>query len=127
MKELSESQLVNVNRLDFLKSQFLFFIGVTFVIVFGFYALLFYRSFEKFRFFFLGYVITISLFLFFKAKDYYAIGIYPIYIGFGSVYLENILKTDGQGFLSQSVFYSLCFCLYLYIISLFLIKVPNLW
>ncbi|WP_336686242.1 glycosyltransferase family 39 protein [Chryseobacterium bernardetii] len=99
MKELSESQLVNVNRLDFLKSQFLFFIGVTFVIVFGFYALLFYRSFEKFRFFFLGYVITISLFLFFKAKDYYAIGIYPIYIGFGSVYLENVLKNGWPRFL----------------------------
>ncbi|AZB23118.1 glycosyl transferase [Chryseobacterium bernardetii] len=99
MKELSESQLVNVSRLDFLKSQFLFFIGVTFVIVFGFYALLFYRSFEKFRFFFLGYVITISLFLFFKAKDYYAIGIYPIYIGFGSVYLENVLKNGWPRFL----------------------------
>lgn len=99
MKELSESQLVNVSRLDFLKSQFLFFIGVTFVIVFGFYALLFYRSFEKFRFFFLGYVITISLFLFFKAKDYYAIGIYPIYIGFGSVYLENVLKSGWPRFL----------------------------
>jgi hypothetical protein len=84
------------------------------LLFFGFYALLFYKPFENSVFSFWGYVITISLFLFFKAKDYYAIGIYPIYIGFGSVYLENLLKTDGQGFLSQSVFYSLasvCTCI----------------
>lgn len=99
MKELSEYQLVNVNRFDFLKSQLLFFIGVTFVILFGFYALLFYKSFEKIRFFFWGYVITISLFVFFRAKDYYAIGIYPVYIGFGAVYLENILNSGWKRFL----------------------------
>lgn len=99
MQELSKTQLVNVNRLDFLKTQFLFFIGVTFVILFGFYALLFYRPFEKFRFFFWGYVITMSLFVFFRAKDYYAIGIYPIYIGLGAVYLENILKNGWTRFL----------------------------
>ncbi|MCS4301656.1 glycosyltransferase family 39 protein [Chryseobacterium sp. BIGb0232] len=99
MKELSEYQLVNVNRFDFLKSQFLFFIGVTFVILFGFYALLFYKSFEKIRFFFWGYMITISVFMFFRAKDYYAVGIYPIYIGFGAVYLEEILKSGWKRFL----------------------------
>ncbi|MEJ5104605.1 glycosyltransferase family 39 protein [Chryseobacterium sp. MYb328] len=99
MKELSEYQLVNVNRFDFLKSQFLFFIGVTFVILFGFYALLFYKSFEKIRFFFWGYMITISVFMFFRAKDYYAVGIYPIYIGFGAVYLEGILKSGWKRFL----------------------------
>ncbi|WP_250254485.1 glycosyltransferase family 39 protein [Chryseobacterium sp. Marseille-Q3244] len=99
MKELSEIQLVNVNRFDFLKSQLLFFIGVTFVILFGFYALLFFKSFEKIRFFFWGYIITISVFMFFRAKDYYAIGIYPIYIGFGAVYLENILNSGWKRFL----------------------------
>lgn len=99
MKELSEYQLVNVNRFDFLKSQLLFFIGVTFVILFGFYALLFYKAFEKIRFFFWGYVFTMSLFMFFKAKDYYAIGLYPIYIGFGAVYLESVLNSGWKRFL----------------------------
>lgn len=99
MKELSNTQLVNVSRLDFLKSQFLFFMGVTFVILFGFYALLLYKPFEKFRFFFWGYAVTIALFIFFRAKDYYAIGIYPIYIGFGAVYLEDVLKNGWQRFL----------------------------
>lgn len=88
MKELSERQLVNVNRFDFLKAQMLFFIGIVFAVIAGWYALLFYRPFEKFRFFFWGYVFTIGLFMFFKAKDYYAIGLYPVYIAFGSVYLD---------------------------------------
>ncbi|ASK30390.1 glycosyl transferase [Chryseobacterium sp. T16E-39] len=99
MKLLSENQLVNVNRFDFFKSQLLFFIGVTFVIIFGFYALLFYKPFEKFRFFFWGYVISITLFVFFKAKDYYAIGLYPVYVAFGAVYLDYILKDGWKRFL----------------------------
>lgn len=99
MKELSEVQLVNVNRFDFLKSQLLFFIGVAFVILLGFYALLFYKAFDTIRFFFWGYVITMALFMFFRAKDYYAIGIYPIYIAFGAVYLENILNNGWKRFL----------------------------
>ncbi|GEN66748.1 glycosyltransferase family 39 protein [Chryseobacterium rhizosphaerae] len=92
MKALSENQLVNVNRFDFLRAQALFFIGVTFVIIAGFYALLFEQSFKKMRFFFWGYVITIALFMFFRAKDYYAIGLYPVYIAFGAVYLGMILE-----------------------------------
>ncbi|MGE4512521.1 MAG: glycosyltransferase family 39 protein [Chryseobacterium sp.] len=101
MKELSESQLVNVNRFDFLKSQLLFFLGSVFVILAGFYALLMYQPFKKLRFFLWIYIFTIALFLFFKAKDYYAIGLYPVYLAFGSVFLSawfekikfgNILK-----------------------------------
>lgn len=101
MKELSESQLVNVNRFDFLKSQLLFFLGSVFVILAGFYALLMYQPFKELRFFLWMYIFTIALFLFFKAKDYYAIGVYPVYVAFGSVFLSawfekikfgNILK-----------------------------------
>ena len=36
---------------------------------------------------------TLAVFMYFKAKDYYAIGVYPIYIAFGSVYLEEVLKS----------------------------------
>ncbi|CAA7193915.1 hypothetical protein CHRY9293_00294 [Chryseobacterium potabilaquae] len=98
MKELSERQLVNVSRLDFMKSQILFFLGVIFVIILGFYALVFYKPFEKFRFFFWIYVFTISFFLIFKAKDYYTIGLYPIYIAFGSVFLgHHLLNSSWKG------------------------------
>ncbi|MCT2409558.1 glycosyltransferase family 39 protein [Chryseobacterium antibioticum] len=99
MKELAERQLVHVDRFDFFKSQILFFIGSVFVIIAGFYALLFYKPFEKFRFFFWVYVVTIALFVFFKAKDYYAIGLYPVFIAFGSVFLDHILENGWKRFL----------------------------
>ncbi|WP_027379843.1 glycosyltransferase family 39 protein [Chryseobacterium daeguense] len=92
MKELSERQLVNVDRADFLKSQVLFFLGSVFVIGAGLYALIFYKPFEKFRAFFFAYVFTMALFLYFKAKDYYAIGLYPAYIAFGSVFLAQLFE-----------------------------------
>lgn len=89
MKELSESQLVNVSRIDFMKSQLLFFLGAVIVIFSGFYALFFYEAFKKFRFFAWAYIFTMALFLFLKAKDYYAIGLYPAYIAFGAVFLAD--------------------------------------
>ncbi|OCA75016.1 glycosyltransferase family 39 protein [Chryseobacterium arthrosphaerae] len=99
MKELSERQLVHVSSAEFMKSQALFFVGVFFVMIAGWGALLLYKPFEKFRVFFWSYIITITLFLFFKAKDYYAIGLYPVYIAFGSVFLGNIFENGWKRFL----------------------------
>jgi hypothetical protein len=86
--------LVNVDRWGFLKSQLLFFIGSIIVILSGIYALLFYNPFQKYRPFFWSIIFTLSIFIYFKAKDYYAIGIYPVYIAFGSVFLSNVLVGD---------------------------------
>jgi len=94
LKELADTQLVNVDRLAFLKSQLFFYIGSWFVILSALYALLFYKPFKQYRFFFFTFIFTLLAFIYFKAKDYYAIGIYPIYIAFGSVFLADILK-DG--------------------------------
>jgi len=99
MKELAETQLVNVDRIGFLKEQLLFFIGGFFVILSSFYALLFYKAFEKFKFFFSSIIFTLLVFIYFKAKSYYAIGLYPIYIAFGSAFLGEILKTGWKRFL----------------------------
>lgn len=104
MKELEENQLVHVNRIDFFKSQILFFIGSFFVIIAGWYALLFYQPFEKFKSFFWIYVLTIALFVFFKAKDYYTIGLYPVFIAFGAVFWLIFLKMAGKSFLNRSLF-----------------------
>ena len=92
MKELAETQLVNVDRLEFLKSQLFVFIGSFFVILSGWLALLLYKPFHRYRLFFWSIIFTLAVFMYFKAKDYYAIGLYPIYISFGSVYLGNQLK-----------------------------------
>jgi len=103
LKELATSQLVNVNRLDFLKSQLFFFIGSLFVIIAGLYGLLFYQPFIKLKLFFWALFFTLTVFIYFKAKDYYAIGLYPIYISFGSVFLAGKLKQGWKRYL-QPVF-----------------------
>lgn len=94
MKELAETQLVNVNRLDFLKDQMLFFTGSIFTIAAGLIALLIFQPYQKFRFMFWSMLFTLSIFIVLKAKAYYAIGLYPIYIAFGAVYLGNLLSTN---------------------------------
>ena len=99
LKELSETQLVNVNRLDFLKNQVFYFIGSFFVIIGALYGLLFYKPFEPYKLFCLTFVLTLIVFIYFKAKDYYAIGLYPIYISFGSVFFANLLKDGWRRYL----------------------------
>ena len=103
MKELAETQLVNVDRIGFLKEQLLFFIGAVPVIIAALYALLFYKPFSKYKLFFGTIIFTLLVFLYFKAKAYYAIGLYPVYIAFGSVFLSDILKSGWKRYL-QPVF-----------------------
>jgi hypothetical protein len=92
MKVLAATQLVHVDRIGFLKNQLMFFIGSLVVIIAGLYALLFYKPFQAYRFFFWSLIFSLAAFMYFKAKDYYAIGIYPIYIAFGAAYLGELLK-----------------------------------
>lgn len=92
MKELSETQLVHVNRMDFLKEQFFFFIGSVFIIIAGFISFFRFKPNKPYKLFFWAYVFTISLFIYFKAKAYYAIGLYPIFFAFGSVYIASLLQ-----------------------------------
>jgi hypothetical protein len=99
MKELAETQLVNVNRLDFVKAQFLFFIGSLFVLVAALISFFSYPPFRQFRFLFFSFFLTLFIFIYFKAKGYYAIGLYPMLLAFGSVYLESLTKTGWKLYL----------------------------
>jgi Dolichyl-phosphate-mannose-protein mannosyltransferase len=121
LKILAETQLVNVNRLDFLRSQLLFFIGSVLVIISSLYALLIYKPFEPYRFFFWSMFFTLAMFMYFKAKDYYAIGIYPIYIAFGSVYLEEKFKNGWKRYL-KPVFVAIPLLLFIPILN---VAFPN--
>jgi hypothetical protein len=103
MKELADTQLINVNRFDFLKEQLYFFIGSLPVIIAALYALLFYKPFAKFKVFFWLLLFTLIIFTYFKAKSYYAIGLYPIYIAFGAVFLAGKLKTGWHRYLQPVV------------------------
>ncbi len=91
LKTLAETQLINVDRLGFLKEQLMFFAGSLFVIVFAFISFFKYQPFRQFRLFFWSTLFTLAIFIWFKAKGYYAIGLYPVLLSFGSVYLESLL------------------------------------
>lgn len=99
MQQLAETQLVNVNRWDFLKDQLYFYIGSLFVILAGFYALLFHPTFKKYGFLFWTLCFTLLIFTLLKAKSYYAMGLYPVYIAFGAVYLEMLMKSGWKRYL----------------------------
>jgi hypothetical protein len=90
-KELSETQLHHVRRWNFVRAQFLFFPGSFLVILIGLYALVRDKKLKKYLLFFWSFFITLGIFLLLKAKDYYVIGIYPIYFAFGSAYISKIM------------------------------------
>jgi 4-amino-4-deoxy-L-arabinose transferase-like glycosyltransferase len=91
MQALRESQLVNVNRVDFLFDQIKYgVIGIPTII--AFWALLFYKPFKPYRFVIWTFIIVITLFTISSAKSYYTLGLYPVLFAFGSVYLEILFK-----------------------------------
>ncbi len=103
MNELAATQLVNVNRGDFLKDQLLFFISSFFILIAAFISFFAYKPFKKFRLFFWGFVFTVILYVYFKAKSYYAIGLYPVLLCFGTVYLEYLLQNGWKKYLRPVV------------------------
>ncbi len=91
---LADTQLVNVNRLDFLKDQGLYFINSLFIILFALVGFFSYPPFRKYQVIAFTYIFAIALFLLFKAKSYYAVGLYPVLLAFGAVYIEQ-MTIDG--------------------------------
>lgn len=92
MQELKETQLENVDMGNFIKEQILFFLGAFFVLIIGLIGFWTYQPLKVYRVFFWTFVFTIVIFVFFKAKAYYTIGLYPVLIAFGTVYTEVLLQ-----------------------------------
>ncbi len=99
MRTLATTQLVNVDRWNFLISQAFFFTGSLIVIIAAFISFFVFTDFKKYRIFFYAFVFTLFLFIYLRAKDYYSIGLYPVFIAFGAVYLETVLKSGWLRFL----------------------------
>ena len=91
MKELAATQLVNVKRSDFFKEQFFFFISDIFILLSAFIGFAIYKPFRKYLWVVLTFIFTLVIFSYFKAKSYYALGLYPVLLAFGSVYLTYIM------------------------------------
>ncbi len=109
MKELADTQLVHIQRSSFVKEQFFYFIGSIFILIAAFISFFKYGAFKPFRFLFIAFALTIAVFLTLKAKPYYAIGLYPIFFAFGSVYLSHILSSGWKYYLRYALFVPLLF------------------
>jgi hypothetical protein len=96
MSQLQKYHLTHVNRLDFLEDQLFYFIGSLVLIVASLYTLFINK---KYRVFALSFVFTLVLFVYFKAKSYYAIGLYPFYIGVGAVVVSDFIEKKSSSFL----------------------------
>ncbi|MEN2281530.1 glycosyltransferase family 39 protein [Algoriphagus sp. SE2] len=103
MRMLNTYQLVNVNRIDFLTEQPLFFIGSIFVLIFALISFFTYPPFKNYKFLFFTLVSTLTIFTFLRAKAYYAISLYPIFFAFGSLYLTQLLKNGRMRYLKPVV------------------------
>ena len=92
LRELADTQLVHVNRADFFKDQVLYWINSILIILAAFVGFIKYTPFKRFRVIGYTYVFAIGLFLLFKAKSYYAIGLYPTLLAFGAVYITHLTQ-----------------------------------
>jgi hypothetical protein len=92
MKVLKHNQLDNNTSSGFLISQVLFFFGSLPLTIGAIVAYFSFKSFRVYRFIGISFVAVIALFAYMKAKDYYAVGIYPVIIAYGSVYIDCILS-----------------------------------
>lgn len=121
LRELADTQLVHVNRFDFLKDQLLYFVNSLFILIAALVGFILYPPFRRYRVIGLAYGIAIALFLFFSAKSYYAIGLYPVLLAFGSVYIAY-LTTSGWKLYLRPVTLALIIILF---IPFILIGFPN--
>lgn len=103
LNELAKIQLENVNRIDFLKEQLMFFAGSILVIIAAFVSFFRNKGFQKYQIVFWSFLFTMLIFVYFKAKAYYAIGLYPILIAFGAVYLGRLLQGKWKMYLRPIV------------------------
>jgi len=125
LKELSNTQLVNVERSGFLKEQILFFLGSLFVIIAGLLSFFTYRPHKPFRLFCWSFFISLFLFMYFKAKGYYAIGLYPVLVAFGAVYLSALCDRYQKKYL-MPIFVSIVLIISIPIIMIaFPIRTPD--
>jgi len=91
MRVLKETQLNNVSRVGFLKDQLMLVSGGLPLIIAAFIGFINYTPFRKYRVILFAFVITMAIFTLLRAKNYYTLGLYPVLLSFGTVFLEKKL------------------------------------
>lgn len=92
MKVLKANQLDNNSSSGFIRGQIMFFFGSIPLTLCALSAFAFYKPFKPYRFIGICFIMVMTLFAFLKAKDYYAIGLYPVIFAFGGVFIERVLS-----------------------------------
>ena len=91
MKALNESQLSHISHAEFLITQPRFLMFGVFPVLAAFWSFIFYKPFRQFRFIGITFLVVLTLFTLCRAKSYYALGLYPVLLAFGSVYAERMI------------------------------------
>jgi hypothetical protein len=91
MKELNQSQLVNVNRIEFLTGQLILLLPFTFIVVPGIIFFLVNRELRDFRFLVYVSLVVLLLLLVLRGKSIYASGLYPFLIITGALFIEKVV------------------------------------
>jgi lipoprotein signal peptidase len=89
MRELSSTQLQYVPPSSFLLDQLLMFFPCCYIWITGFFYLILNPKGRPFIFLCWAYLGVIALLLWFHGKNYYALGLYPVLFGFGSLAIEQ--------------------------------------
>jgi hypothetical protein len=90
MQLLKENQLDNNTSLGFIISQVKILMGSLPLTLAALAAFIFYKPFKPFRVIGICFVTVFTLLTIMKGKDYYSLGLYPVILAFGAVYLENL-------------------------------------
>lgn len=91
MKELNDSQLVNVNRLEFIIEQLILLLPATFIILPGVIFFSLNKQYKDYRFLLSIVAVEIALFLILKGKSFYTSGLFPILIVIGALFIEKVV------------------------------------
>ncbi len=94
MSELAESQFAHVSIGGFLGDQLDFFLPVLPVWLCGLYFLCFKKAASRWRVFGWMYLMVLAVLMFFSAKSYYTLGVYPVLVAAGAAFLQNL--TDSR-------------------------------
>ena len=115
MKVLKANQLDNNTSAGFLRGQIMFFFGSIPLTLAALVAFSYFKAFRPYRFIGIAFIAVLTLFALMKAKSYYAVGIYPVMMAFGSVYIDSILSNRWR---TVALPFLICFNLSIFLMTL---------
>ncbi len=92
MRELRETQLDNINPIDFLLQQLLIHASGLFIWLAGLIYFIVSRNAKQYRFLGIAFIVTLFLLIVLKGKVYYGFGAYPVLFAGGGIAYYNLLK-----------------------------------